>query len=813
MLRVISSVDKPRRASRRLLPFLLAGSCLAITPGAWGQAGGEPETTVAATTPVAPAAADDQSAGRDVVVVSARRRDEDAQDVPIALSVIGAQTLEQTGSYTLGQIQQLVPSLQVFSFNPRNTNILIRGLGSNVSLTNDGLENGVGFYVDNVYYGRPGQTQFDLVDLQQVEVLRGPQGTLFGKNTTAGAINITTRLPSFTPEYFGEVSAGDYGYKQVKASATGPLFGDTVAYRLTSSYTDRDGFIDNVRTGETAQSQETFTARGQLLIRPTDDIDVRLIGDFSEQHARCCINLPVDFFGTYDNGAIVPNNFVNRVARAGYTPLPIDPFARRTDADAHFQADMRAYGASGEVNWDLGSAKLTSISAYRWWDWYPANDSDGTGLSVNVANQQTNYQRQFSQEVRLASQGDNVIDYVVGGYYFWQIVSGFGKAEYGPAFGNWNYPTQPAVVANTATNGFRSESRSTPRTASYAAFGQATWNVSEAFKLTAGLRFTHEEKDGSYIQAQVAGLSFAGLTQAQAAAAQAIRNQLNPVTAYSASLEDDDVSSLLSASYALTPDVLVYGSWAKGGKSGGLNLTNLPTGISPGVSPEAVENYEIGLKSTLFDGALVANAAIYNTEIEDYQTAIVEQVPNTVNLRQYIANIPKVRSRGAEADFVWTATDELSFTASASYSDAAYVDYANAPQTPENLNLAGTRDLSGKQLSGAPKFTYSLGADYVSPLELGQNWDADIYLHADYAERTAFYTSASNSRFSRVAGYGLLNVRAGLRSADSVWDVSIWARNLLDEAYFQTLTVANTGLVTGLIGEPRTVGATLKSRF
>ena len=160
------------------------------------------------------------------IIVSARRRDESAQEVPIALTVVSSETLEKTGNYTLTQIQQIVPSLQVYSFNPRNTNINIRGLGSNVSLTNDGLENGVGFYVDNVYYGRVGQTQFDLVDLQQIEVLRGPQGTLFGKNTTSGAINITSRRPSFDPEFSGEATVGDYGYYQLRASASGGLVDD-----------------------------------------------------------------------------------------------------------------------------------------------------------------------------------------------------------------------------------------------------------------------------------------------------------------------------------------------------------------------------------------------------------------------------------------------------------------------------------------------------------------------------------------------------------------------------------------------------------
>ncbi|MBA4086965.1 MAG: TonB-dependent receptor, partial [Novosphingobium sp.] len=182
----------------------------------------------------APAAAAEE-AGEAIVVTASRRRDEDVQDVPVAISVITSDALEKRGDFTLGQIQQQVPSLQVFSFNPRNTNINIRGLGSNVALTNDGLENGVGFYIDNVYYGRVGLSQFDLVDLQSIEVLRGPQGTLFGKNTTSGVINITSRKPSFEPEFSGEASIGNYGFRQIRASASAGIAPDLLAVRVSGA--------------------------------------------------------------------------------------------------------------------------------------------------------------------------------------------------------------------------------------------------------------------------------------------------------------------------------------------------------------------------------------------------------------------------------------------------------------------------------------------------------------------------------------------------------------------------------------------------
>lgn len=743
------------------------------------------------------------------ILVTARRRTERAQDVPIALSVVSADSLQKTGSFTLGQIQQLVPSLQVFSFNPRNTNINIRGLGSNVALTNDGLENGVGVYIDNVYYGRVGQSQFDLVDLDRVEVLRGPQGTLFGKNTTAGAINITSRLPSFQPEFSGEATLGDYGYHQVRGSVSGPLLGDVAAARLSIADTHRDGFIDNLTTGKKVHDYDNFTARGQLLVKPASTLDIRLIADFSRQRQHCCINLLTDYFGTYDNGTVVPNNFVDRVTRAGYTPLPFTPFARKTDANSNFQANMYSYGFSGQVDWDLGNAALTSITAYRRWIWNPANDSDATALPVTTVAQQKNRQRQFSQELRLASTGERRLDYVVGLYYFWQIVRGYGDFEYGPAAGNWFRPPSsplPLATWNAALDGFHASSISTPETRSYAAFGQTVWHISDALSLTTGLRFTHEKKHGDYEQLQTAGQDITLFPGAQG-----IRNNFNPAVAFSARRKDDSLSGTINLAYKVDRDILVYASYSRGSKSGGLNLTTLPAGIDPTVKPEKVDAYEIGFKSNLLDRKLTLNAAAFWTEVRDYQTAITEQIPSTVNFRQYIANIGKVRSRGIEGDAIFSPSEWVSLSASATYVDAKYLDYPNGPAPVESGQAIA--DLTGQTLSGVPKFTYTVGADVAQPVGSFGFGDLELYGHADYSHRSSFFTAASNSRFSKVTGYGLLNARIGLRADDQRWDLSLWSKNLLDKNYFQTLSPQNFGLVTGLVGEPRTIGVTLRTKI
>ncbi len=760
----------------------------------------------AAEVPAAPAA----DAGVDSegdIIVTARRREERAQDVPIALSVVGQAQLEATGNFTLTQIQQLVPALQVFSFNPRNTNVNIRGFGSNVAIAVDGLENGVGFYIDQVYYGRVGTSQFDLVDLDRIEVLRGPQGTLFGKNTTAGAINITSRLPSFTPEFSGEATLGDHGYHQVRGSASAPLIADRLAVRLSVADTHRDGFVRNVRTDRRLQDYDNFTVRGQLLATPTDRLQIRLIGDLSRQRLNCCISIVAGVFDRYDNGNAVPNSYAARIARAGYVGVPVDAFARRTDADSPIRANMSAWGFSGQVDWDLGRAALTSVTAYRRWTWDPANDSDAIGLPILTEAYQANRQRQFSQELRLASTGSNPVDYVVGLYYFRQIVYGTGAVGYGAAAANWFLPTVPAAVGGAALNGFHASAASDPETRSYAGFAQSTWHATERLSLTAGLRFTHENKDGSYSQTQDGGVDPATLPAAFATAVRAIRNGFNPNVAFSARRRDDSLSGTATVSYAVAPDALAYASYSRGNKSGGLNLAAIPAGVPTTVRPEKVDNYEVGLKSQFVDRTVTLNLAGFWTDVRDYQTAILDTVPGSVGTVQYIANIPRARSRGAEADARWAPTRLVALTASAAYTDGTYRSYVNGP-APVESGVA-VADLSGRRLAGVAKFSYALGADAAQPVGDGR----EVYGHADWSHRSSFYTAVGDSRFSRVAGYGLLNLRAGLRAGDQRWDVSVWARNVLDKDYFQTLSPANTGLVLGITGDPRTLGATFRTKI
>ena len=742
------------------------------------------------------------------VVVTARFRRELVQDVPLALTAIGQKEIEATGNSTLAQFQQLAPSMQVFSFNPRNTNINIRGLGSNVAITNDGLDNGVGVYLDGVYYGRVGTTQFDLVDLERIEVLRGPQGTLFGKNTSAGAINISSLAPSFEPAGSAEVSLGDYGYSQVRGTVTGPIIGDLLAGRLSIANTDRGGFLRNVRTGQKVHDYKNFNVRAQLLLTPSETLKIRLIGDYNRQRQECCVQLPITAFTTYDDGAPVPNNVLQRLDRLGYTPLPFDAFARRTDANSEFHAHMNSWGVSGQLDWDLGGVALTGITAYRKWNWYPSNDADGFGAPVFLQANQQNFQRQFSQEIRLASTGERALDWVLGAYYFSQLVEGVGLTQYGEAAPLWflNPATVPTSISGPALSRFAAASTSDPHTRSYAVFGQATWRATDRLALTLGLRYTHEKKWGAFTQSPF-GPSLAALPPATAAAAQAIRNSFASGVGVTARLSDDALSGTVNLAYDFTGDVLGYATYSRGSKSGGLNLVALPAGVSPVVGPEKVDHYELGLKSQLFDRRVTLNLAAFWTEVGDYQTSIVD-VDTSAGARLYIANIEKVRSRGLEAEASIRPVEGVTIGASGAYVDAVYVSYKNGGCPPERLNRGRICDLSGEPLAGSPKFTGSVSLDVVKPLG-----GLEAYGRADYSYRTKFFTAVNNSRFSRVDGYGIANLRLGVRRPDGLWDLSVWARNLLDEDYFQTRSASDTGLVTGLVGDPRTMGATLRAKF
>ncbi len=737
------------------------------------------------------------------VVVTARRREENAQDVPIALTVLGGETLEKTGTFNVQGITQLAPSLQYGSFNPRNTTVNIRGLGNNVGLANDGLEVGVGFYIDGVYYSRPAAATFDLTDIQRIEILRGPQGTLFGKNTTAGALNVITRAPSFTPEGQVELTIGNEGFVQAKGSVSGPL-SETLAGRLSLSSTKRDGLIHNVTTGEDVNNQDNFAVRGQLLWKPSDTFSVRLIADYNRQETDCCLLV---FAGVAPTLKPAGAQFEALAAGIGYSPASRDPFDRLTDANDDAHANQELGGVSAQADWDLGAATVTAIASWRYWNWDPANDPDFTSLSIIKRSENADEQTQSTFELRVASNGENTIDYVAGVYGYWQDIDARLTSVFGDRSTYWLLsPLLPAAL----TDGYRSDGTASSTTRSYAAFGQLTWHATDRLSITPGLRYTYEEKDARYASTVSGGLATANPVLI------GYKLALARPQAYTADLSDGSLSGQVNVSYDVSDDLLVYANYALGYKSGGINMGGLPVDASGApiadsavIDPEETTTWEVGLKSQLFNRALTLNVAAFRTETQDYQANVVDTAGGS--LKQFLANVEEVRSQGVEIDARLARTGGFAGYVSVSYTDAQYVSYENGPCPIEAIGSATTScDLSGEALPGVSKWAWTLGADYEHPLTLGA-LDGDVYVAGELSYRG---NPGSISEYTETGDLTLVNLRVGYRT-QSGFDVFLWSKNLFDEDYFQYLSAqtGNSGALYGAPGDPRTVGVTFQSRF
>jgi iron complex outermembrane receptor protein len=808
-----------------LVTVLLGGaSLLAITSAAQAD-DVKVQVASAADGPVQVASAASYApngGGIETVTVTARHRKEDAQQVPISLSVVNTEALEAAGISNSRDYIQLVPSLQVISTNPRNTTILVRGLGSNVGTTNDGLEAGVGVYVDGVLYSRPATTTFDQAEIGSLEELRGPQGTLFGKNAIAGAINITTPLPTSTLTAGASVEIGNYDYKKENAFVSGPLNDSgTLTYRVSGHYSDRDGFGWNTVKNQSVQDYHDYGLKTQLYYQPTDDFTLRIIGDYDKQKSRTAVQYTVGYVYKLDNGVAVPRPYLTRAAQAGYTPLAVDPFARETDLNSEVHIRMEQGGLSSQADWTVSGFTLTSISAYRFWNWDPSNDADNTALSVLTQARQQNQERQFTQELRVTSPAGESFEYTGGLYYYWEQDDGFGKTSYGDAAPLWLIGVSNPVY-QAALNGFTVNSRSIPRINSYAAYGQATWHILPELDFTGGFRYTYEYKTGGYSQV-VSGADLSSLTTAQQATAQAIRSSFGVNNAYSVHTSNNLLGGLASLTYKVSDELNLYASYSHGEKSAGLNLSNLPTTVPKVIDPESIDNYEIGWKSTLLGGKVTFNADAFWADDSNYQSTILSTGSGTTFVT-YISNIPSVRTRGVEADIVAQIAEGLSVNFSSAYTDATYVSYPNAPApfeqyytlaNPTVFNSNATRDLSGKPLPVVSKWVFSGGLQYNHSLAPVGISGADGYFNFNTSYRSDSYSSASDSIYSIVPAHEVTNAQIGIRTNDEHWDLSVWSRNIFNTDYYISRGVGgfNTGIITGLLGDPRTFGVTLKARY
>lgn len=793
--------------TKTYLPALLLAVTLPLSSPSRASAADAPEQPSAAT----------PDAAIPTVVVTARRREEDAARVPAALSVVDGALIDRSYTVNTQQLSILVPALNYSSANPRNTAFTIRGLGSSVvavSQANDGLEAGVGFYVDQVYHGRPATAAFDFVDIERIEILRGPQGTLFGKNTTAGAINVVTRAPSFTPEAQAEISYGDYHYLQLKASASAPLT-DMLAFRLSALSTQRDGVLTNVRLGRTQNNLNNQAARAQLLWKPTDDLSLRLTADFSRFVNECCTQVFLRVGQSQRPASRQYPALAAGVPGGAYAPPSTNPYDRLTDIDAALGVDTNEGGVSAIGEWNLGPATLTSVSAWRFWNWDADNDRDYTGLPIQLVQHIPSRQDQYSQELRIASNGDRRLSYVAGLYFYTQTITGRPISIYGPAAAYWligpTTGTPAAAVPPSLLDGYGTDGATRFSADSYAVFGEANWQLTPRLTVTGGLRYTQEVKDGSYATTTSGGLatSIPALRNAQLGV---LRGQ-----SYTAHNIEGNLSGRANISYRFDDRVFGYVGYARGFKSGGINMSGLPldTAGQPALAtavirPEINETIEGGVKARLFGDRLSLDLAGYYTSVRDFQATIVDS-SQTVALRGYLSNVPLVTVDGVEADAAIALAPGLTLRASLAYARGRYARYPAGP-CPLEAQTSGTTacDLTGRALAGLPAWSESLIVDYAHAVP---GTAIEGFLHLDSNWRSSYDGDPSLSRFTRIDGYNLTNASIGVR-VKAGFEVAVFARNLFDADYIQNVTIqaGNSGLILGTPSEPRIVGLTLRVR-
>lgn len=762
-----------------------------------------------------------ENAELDEIVVTSRRRSEVLQDVPIAITVIGGQAAENAGAFNVNRLKELVPSVQLYASNARNTTLNIRGLGSTFGLTNDGIDPGVGFYVDGVYQARPAATSTDFLDIEQIEILRGPQGTLFGKNTTAGAFNITTTKPTLVPTAKVELNVGNYNFIQAKTSVSGAV-AKNLAAKLAISGTQRDGTIYNTREERRYSGQNNLGFKGALYFTPSDKLQVLLSSDVSIQHPA---GYPLVIAGVTATERSAYRQYAKIVSDLGYQQPKIDPFSREINTNTPWKQDQSIGGISLNLDYKIGNGTLTSTTAWRFWNWDPTNDRDFSELSALTKSQGNSRHDQYSQEVRYAGNLTEKLSGVIGVFALAQNLKGLSQTEE-VGKDQWRFVQTAATGAQAGyttpglLDGFGIKTNSTIKSLSAAIFAQADWEFIEHLHVLPGLRFTYDKKDVDYDRVTYGGLQTTDPALLALKAAVYANQQFNTST------DNNNLSGNITLSYRPTTKLNVYGTFSTAYKPVGVNVGGLPT-TSTGeadlslavVKPEYVQHYEFGLKTKPVKGAIV-NLTAFNTDIKDYQTNV--QSPQLGVNRGYLANAEKVNVKGLEVDGSYQLERFLTLNAAVAYLDGKYKKFTNAPLPLEEtghtelVNGVATqvafKDASGGRLPGISKWNASGGAEFSTPGKVGTR-DGRFFIAGDISYRSEYSSNPTPSKVLNVDGYTLVNARIGFKS-DKI-SIFGWSRNIGNTKYFEQLQAAagNSGLYAGVLGDPRTYGATLRYAF
>ncbi|MEN0652018.1 MULTISPECIES: TonB-dependent receptor [Hyphobacterium] len=792
----------------------------------------------------------------DTITVTAQRREQTLQETPVAVSAVPEEQLQLGQIRDVRDLQQLVPSLRVAQFSRSGvTEFAIRGLGT--SADNVGLEPSVAIFVDNVYRSRQGAAINDFLSLERVEVLRGPQSTLFGKNSPAGVVHFITQAPEYEFGAVGEVTLSNYNGRIFRGTVTGPVMDGNAAVRFDFNRNTRDGFLDNVATGGTLNNRDRWSFRGQFAADLGENVSVRLIGDLGTVDENCCA-APFSFNLPQNAGAL---------AFLGATVLPADPYARQIATNSPVITQIDTRGLSGQVDIDFDGFQLTSITAYRHFRDDNEIDADFTDLDLSRTRALDTRYDTFTQEFRLTSTGDNMVDWLAGVYFFDQDMSHQDITRYGTDLrpfadlvsggaitaleGGLGFPAGTFLAAGQG----RQEDYSLT-TESWSVFGQLDWHVTDRFTITGGLRYTEEDKTidadldvndpfsaldmvqigfqqiFATVFFQLTGLPAtpgniaanpAAAAQAQAiAAAGSTDPNVNPLLGltplqfsppapdYASARSEDNTSGNIILSYDVSDNVNIYASYSNGYKAGGFNVSSTAAVANAlEFDPEISTNYEIGLKTTLFDNTMRLDIAAFHQTLEDFQS-------NNFNGTAFVLdNAGEVLVRGVEIETMWRPNESFMFTGGVTHLfNAEYETYTNAPCDDLNTSgpclINGTQDLSGRELAGAAETTATATGTWFFPL--GSNWGG-------FVRGEVFYSSERNlggdlDPRKLQEAITLFNGSFGFGAEDESWGLQFWGRNLNDEEYLvgEFSSVGQPGSLNGYPGDPRTYGVTLRLR-
>ncbi len=797
------------------------------------------------------------SAQIEEIVVTATKRASTLQEIPIAVSVTSAETIEQANIQDILDLQSVVPSLRVSQLqNSTNTNFVIRGFGNGAN--NPGIEPSVGVFIDGVYRSRSAAAISDLPKLERVEVLRGPQSTLFGKNASAGVISVVTAAPS--GERYGKVSAslGNYGAFVAKGYYENAL-SDSSAFSISASTNTRDGYMTNLVTGTEINDRDRQAFRAQLVVNPSDATQIRFIADYDTIDELCCgvVNLQA--------GPTVPAiNF------AGGQLVPNDPESLNLFGNADTTNELDNSGISMQIDHDFENFALTSITSFRNVDSLSNIDADFTSADI-IQNEISTDIDTFSQEIRLTSTAGDKVDWMVGGYLFDESIDYVNKLPFGNGYrryvdalsgggvtlveGLLGFP--PGLFGNPSLS---VQEDSTLDNQAISLFGSLDFHISDRMTATVGLNFTKDEKEAT--TAQVSGDPFSALDfvqiwqavlfqtfvaqgfppalAAQFAAANASNPAANPLLGLRAlqflppfvdfpnsvedgKTDDDELTYNLRLAYDVSDNVNVYAGVSTGFKAtswnlsrdsrpfasdigaltaAGLNTPNLVAGTRF-AGPEEAEVFELGLKASFDRGSF--NLAIFDQSIKGFQSNIF------LGTGFALASAGEQSTKGVEFDLRFFPTEALELTLAGTFLDPKYDSFERAgfiAQTGEFFSL------TGRTPAGINETSVSAGATYRFMLA-----GNDAFLRADYFyEDTVSLGDATPSPVTDISGFTRdsrnLNVSAGLTTENGT-SFSIWARNVTDHVSLIAAfpSVAQAGSFSGYRTEPRTYGITVSKEF